>query len=183
MQKVRDAHKQATEWHQQFRGIIKHALESRIGRRADTDDLAQEVYLRLLRVTQPELINNPQAYLYRVALNVAEEWRQRAAQRLDHSDEFLKVMTADEDVEHTTRNEERDVLIRNALTALPLSSRTAVILHVRDGMTYEQVANHMGTSRRAVKRYISTGYSKLRDQLDILKESDPRGATNDRGRS
>jgi len=169
------------EWYQQFRGVIEHALESRIGRRADVDDLAQEVYLRLLRVPKPELINNPQAYLYKVALNVAEEWRQRAAQRHVHSEEFLKEIQAEEDVETETRYEERELMIRNALNSLPLSSKTAVILHIRDGMTYEQVAAHMGTSRRAVKRYIAKGYDALRDKLDVFKDSATLGRSDMKG--
>lgn len=114
------------------------------------------------------MINNPQAYLYKIALNVAEEWRQRAAQRYEHSEELLNDMATDEHVEHMARDQEREMMIRKALAALPLSNRTAVILHIRDGMTYEQVAKHMRTSRRAVKRYIATGYSALREPLDVL---------------
>lgn len=168
MKTAQTSHQQAMKWYQQFSGVIEYALESRIGRRADVDDLSQEVYLRLLRIAKPELINNPQAYLYKVALNVAEEWRQRAAQRYEHSEELLGDMAADEHVERMTRDQEREMMIRKALAALPLSNRTAVILHTRDGMTYEQVAKHMGTSRRAVKRYIAEGYRALRKPLDVF---------------
>src|SRR5258706_12017722 len=40
---------------------------------ADAADLAQEVYLRMLRVNNPESIRNPQAYLFTVANNLAME--------------------------------------------------------------------------------------------------------------
>ena len=42
------------------------------------DDAAQEVFLRLLRYDRGELVENPQAYLFKVATNVAAEWSIRA---------------------------------------------------------------------------------------------------------
>lgn len=46
----------------------------------DAEDLAQEVYLRLLRVEDLDAIEQPQAYLYRMARNIAAEWRARASE-------------------------------------------------------------------------------------------------------
>ena len=58
----------------------------RIRARSDAPDLAQEVYLRMLRVSDPEAIRNPQLYLYTVASNLVKEHallEQRQANRLD----------------------------------------------------------------------------------------------------
>lgn len=164
----RDSHKFAATWFEQFRTAIHSALSSRTRRSADIDDLAQEVYLRLLRIPKPELVENPQAYLYKVALNVAEEWRQRAAQRLHHSDDELPVLVAEKDTDDDVRRVEDKDLIHRSLASLSQANRTAVILHVRDGMTYEEVGVHMGVTRRTVKRYIANGYAVLREKLDVL---------------
>ena len=43
-------------------------------------------------------------------------------------------------------------------------SRTALILHVRDGLTYDEVAVEMRVTRRAVKRYMANGYAALRQE-------------------
>ena len=58
MSEKRDSHKYALEWFEEFQTLIQHALSSRINRAADIDDLAQEVYLGLLRVPKPELVEN-----------------------------------------------------------------------------------------------------------------------------
>ena len=42
----------------------------RLRTKADAADLAQEVYLRILRVNDPDTIRNPQAYLFAVAGNL-----------------------------------------------------------------------------------------------------------------
>lgn len=158
----------AEDWYQQFKGSINQALSSRIGRTADIEDLAQEVYLRLLRVPKLSQVQNPKAYLYRVALNVADEWRQRAAQRYPHSSDPLEGLVSDEDSESSLEIEERRNQVVNTLSKLPPMCRTAVILHVKDGLTYDEIAEHMGISRRSVKRQISMGYAELRMRLDIL---------------
>jgi len=168
MADVHRSHKLAAAWFEQFQTLIRQALAKRTSRVADIDDLAQEVYLRLLRVPEPELVRNPQSYLYRVALNVAEEWRQRAAQRLTHSSDTVPELIADDDVESGVRHQERDTLVQQSLTKLSQASRTAVILHVQDGMSYDEVAAHMGVTRRAVKRYVANGYAALRNDLDVF---------------
>ncbi len=159
---------EAGEWFERSRFLIRQALAQRLNRAADIDDLAQEVYLRLLRVPRPDLVRNPQAYLYRVAINVAEEWRARAAQSCDHSSEALQNLSAHDDLEGDASQHQRAQAVQRALEALPDASRTAVVLHVRDGMTYEEVAQHMGVSRRAVKRYVAKGYAALRLRLDAF---------------
>lgn len=40
------------------------------GRAESSEDIRQEVYLRMLRFTDAELVREPRAYLYRVARNV-----------------------------------------------------------------------------------------------------------------
>src|SRR5690606_31586487 len=45
---------------------------------ADLDDLAQEAFLRFMRYSSDALIEHPQTYLFRIAANVANEWRERA---------------------------------------------------------------------------------------------------------
>jgi hypothetical protein len=55
----------------------RRALQSffyrRIRTKSDAPDLAQEVYVRMLRVSDTDAIRNPQLYLYTVASNLVKE--------------------------------------------------------------------------------------------------------------
>ena len=51
---------------------------------ADVNEVAQEVFLRLLRYDKGELIDYPQAYLSKMAANVVNEWAIRASRRVGH---------------------------------------------------------------------------------------------------
>jgi RNA polymerase sigma-70 factor (ECF subfamily) len=146
-------------------GRVRQALSTRLSRPEDVDDLAQEVYLRLLKAPRPDLIKNPQAYLYRIALNVAQEWRQRAAQALDHGG-IVETLEAQEDPVEASATLEEDETVLQGIRELPPHQRSALILHVIDGLTYEEVADHMGVSRRAVKRYVANGYAALRERME-----------------
>src|SRR6202050_5981982 len=66
-----------------------HAARRRAGSPADIDDIAQEVFLRLLRYDRSELIDYPQAYLFKIASNVSAEWAMRSSCRMPHHSEWL----------------------------------------------------------------------------------------------
>jgi DNA-directed RNA polymerase specialized sigma24 family protein len=48
-------------------------LFRRVRKHPDAAELAQEVYVRMLRVRDMESVRNPEAYLYTVASNLAKE--------------------------------------------------------------------------------------------------------------
>ena len=159
----------AAQWFERWHALIRHALSGRLQRKEDVDDMSQEVYLRLLRVRDLDLVRSPRSYLYRIAVNVAEEWRLRAPQAMEHSSEPLGALQAAEEPARETELAERDAAVHEALSKLPLANRTALVLQLRDGLTYDQIAEHMGVTRRAVKRYVANGYTELRHELNVFQ--------------
>src|ERR1700687_2768972 len=57
----------------EHRGGLQAFFRRRIRGKADAPDLAQEVYLRMLRISDQEAIRNPVLYLYTVANNLVKE--------------------------------------------------------------------------------------------------------------
>src|ERR1700730_10086252 len=55
------------------RGALQAFFYRRLRTKSDAADLVQEVYLRMLRVTDTEAIQNPEAYLFTVAGNLLKE--------------------------------------------------------------------------------------------------------------
>ena len=62
-------------WYAQFDGQLSRFFGKAVSAHTDLQDLSQEVYLRMLRVKNPELIHSPRPYLYRVAIHVLDERR------------------------------------------------------------------------------------------------------------
>ena len=57
----------------EHRGTLVWFFHRRIRSKADAQDLAQEVYLRMLRVSDQQAIRDPVLYLYTVANNLVKE--------------------------------------------------------------------------------------------------------------
>jgi len=156
-------------WFLEWRGPIRKWLSSRSSvPAADLDDVAQEVFLRLLRYSDDIVIDNPQGYLFRVAANVASEWRERARLRCPHDQNWLhdlQIEPANEPENAVARSVLRQH-VRAAVDQLPPRQRMALRLHVNDGLTYMQIAERLGLSYRAVMRDLTRAYSRLRLQLN-----------------
>src|ERR1043166_7729194 len=61
----------------EHRGALQAFLYRRVRRRPDAAELAQEVYVRLLRVPDIGAIRDPGAFLYTVASNLARDHARR----------------------------------------------------------------------------------------------------------
>jgi RNA polymerase sigma factor (sigma-70 family) len=146
-------------------------LERRLPSPEDADDLTQEVYLRLLRLEDAELVRKPQAYLYGVASNVVREYRMRSdleRERMTFDSEVVQDETehphelnADDlpDRLHTLRQLEK------ALEQLAPMHRAIIVLLKRDGLTYEEAAQATGLSWWTVEKY----YHQAKAQLKTMK--------------
>ena len=58
----------------QHRVALQSFFQRRVRSKANAPDLAQEVYVRMLRVMDPSTIRNPTVYLYTVANNLVKEY-------------------------------------------------------------------------------------------------------------
>ena len=52
-----------------------------------------------------------------------------------------------------------------ALDSLDVMVRAVVFLKLREGMTNEEIAHHLGVTKRMVRRHLVTGYAALRTRL------------------
>ena len=122
----------------------------RIRARSDAPDLAQEVYLRMLRVSDPEAIRDPQRYLYTVASNLVKEHallQQRQTNRTDLEaadvQQWLgELPSLEEELDGWQTLERLGAVVEQ----LPARWRTALILQNRYGLTYQQIGERLGVS-------------------------------------
>lgn len=132
----------------------------------EIDDLTQEVFLRLLRYSDDVLVQNPQGYLFRIASNVVLEWRQRCRVRMPHDDRGLHELPTEEaqEPEHTLERAWQSQYLRAMVDQLPARQRKHLLLHIMEGMTYQQIAQAQGLTYRIVLRDLTRAYATLRKQ-------------------
>jgi RNA polymerase sigma factor (sigma-70 family) len=163
----RDPKTRLTDWFRQWRIPLRKFL---IGRGAvpasDLDDVAQEVFLRLIRYERAELIEHPQAYLFKVATNVAAEWAIRGRRVRPHDSRSLERLVADDRPEDEANHVELKGEVERALLTLTPRQREVLKLQFFEGLSRKQIAERMGTTERIVKRTLIKSYQVLRNQLD-----------------
>lgn len=165
---ARSTHEGLTDWFCQWRMPLRRFLSLRRGHNsADLDDIAQEVFLRMLRYDRAELVDNPQAYLFKIASNVSIEWATRASRRQPHSEEWLATLADDGHPETDLEREATEHELKRAVDALPPRAREILRLHYGESLTHEVIAKRMGVSRRIVKRDLIRAYAALRESLTL----------------
>lgn len=155
------------EWARNWNAGLTRFLRRRLPSQIDAEDLAQEVYVRLLRVEKPELIEEPRAYLYRVAVNVAAEWRMRACHSKPHSADELDALVAATTPEAALGEADYARQLDDALREMTPMVRAVIYLKLRNGMSHEQIAGHLGITTRMVRRLLTTAYMQLRGSIDL----------------
>ena len=156
----------------EHRGALQAFFRRRIRTKSEAPDLAQEVYLRMLRIRDPEAIRNPLHYLYTVANNLAKEQaiiERRQASGIDFNepavDEQLRTLPAfDGDLDAA----QRFVRLRVVLNQLSPRCRAAVALRFMHGLTYREIALQLGVSPRMTKRYVAQGLRHCRHRMTRL---------------
>jgi RNA polymerase sigma-70 factor (ECF subfamily) len=157
----------------------RRALQSffyrRIRTKSDAPDLAQEVYVRMLRVSDTDAIRNPELYLYTVASNLVKEhavldrW-QSSSVTLDETNvqqQLGELPTLDGQLDVT----QRVARLRTVLAQLSPKCRAAVILQYRHGLTYQEIGERLNVSPHMVKKYLAQALAHCRRRMARLEMS------------
>lgn len=142
----------------------------RLRNRADAPDLAQEVFLRLMRVEHHQTIRSPEAYLFTVASHVLHQHTLRQASTpasIDISELFAELqLTSDDDPLARTDGQQRLEQIDHLLAQLPPKVSSTLLLHRFGGLSIEEIGRELGVSRAAAKKYLARALKQCRDVLE-----------------
>jgi RNA polymerase sigma-70 factor (ECF subfamily) len=142
----------------QYGRRLRQFLSVRLRNVHDVPDVAQEVFLRLLRVEKQDAIRNPEAYLFTVASHVVQQHTLRRTSEpvfVDITDaDFDLVAPAGEDPSAKADYSARLEVLERALARLPPKVGAALVLHRVAGYTIDEIAEQLGVGRDAVKKYL-----------------------------
>ena len=141
-------------------------LTARLGDRAAADDALQQLWLSLL-ATDARPVNNPRAYLYRAAHNVALDAVRVRARRLPCDGECASRGAGPEpaasapDVEVTPSVGDEVATLATAIAALPEDTRHAFRLHKLEELSLVATAARLGISRSGAEIHVAIALAQL----------------------
>ena len=153
----------------EHRTALQSFFLRRIRSKSDAADLAQEVYLRMLRIRDPGAIRNPVSYLYTVANNLVKEnavLDRRQASGIDvddvsAQDQLGSWPTFDGDLDTT----QRVARLGTVLAQLRPKCRAAVELRFTHELSFREIAMHLGISPQMAKKYVAQALGHCRRRM------------------
>lgn len=139
----------------------------------EPEDIAQAAFARLSERSDLEDLENPRAFLYRVAHNVAIEERRRRAARQRAEGALAPLAcgdTDDHDPERVLSGKERRRLLEIAFSTLEPRSRQILIMSRQDELSSAEIARRLGLSATHVKRIMAQAIAHCRAVVDAGSE-------------
>ena len=153
---------------EQYHEELQNFLLRRVDSREDAKEIAQEVFLRVLRQSRQEELQYPRAFIFTVAGNLLKDWiRTKVTHATDRH-----VPIAEEAFPCSAPTPEQEVRFQESLDILAhvleqsrAVTRKAFILSRFKGMTYEEISSELGISKSMVKYHISSLLAESRKAL------------------
>lgn len=159
-----------------YRDPIYNYILRIMGSSEDASDLTQETFLKAYRAlprTSADL--NLPAWLYRIATNTCrDELRRRKIIKWQPWDTltemFFSKQVASDDPERETLQKELKEAVQVVLNKLPYKYRLCLTLREYEGLSCEQIAEVLGTSRSAVKSLLFRAREEFRSVYSGMGE-------------
>jgi RNA polymerase sigma-70 factor (ECF subfamily) len=159
---------------ERHRTPVVHFLYRMVLNQAVSEELAQEVFLRVYRSrTTYEPTAKFTTWLFRIATHLALNWirdgkKEKGQESLN--EELLEgverqVADPQPSIEQELVYQVKLQEVRKAVEALPPKQRAAVLMHKYQGLGYAEIARVLRCSESAVKSVLFRAYETLRSRL------------------
>jgi RNA polymerase sigma factor (sigma-70 family) len=151
-------------------GMRLHALLGRLTLSEDVvGDLMQELFIRLSNSSRLAKVNDPFAYAYRAAINLAFEWRRKSKVKFQSLDEdCLPVANNPSPLAEMVQAEELTQVL-DVMTRLSELAREVVVMHYIEQESYEEVAQRLGKKPQHIRSVCAKALARLRQLLTGAK--------------
>jgi len=143
----------------------------RINSKTETEDLVQEVFLRVLKnINKFEDRNkSPLNYFFTIARNLIIDYWKKKKEISINNEEILKAIHNNFNPHQIIQEKEINEIIKKSIKNLPTDQQEVIILKFINDMTNKEIANLMDRSEEAVRQLQCRALKKLRQTLKELK--------------
>jgi RNA polymerase sigma-70 factor, ECF subfamily len=167
---------------QEFAKRLRSFIAKRISNQADTEDILQEVFLRVhRRLDTIQQVQRLPAWIFQITRNAIVDHHRTTSRRRQVFEEDVEAISVPEPAEENrdTREAEREIAdcLLPLMNLLPREYRDAILLTEVEGRTQRETAELTGLSHSGMKARVQRGRKKLKDLLldCCAVEQDRRG--------
>lgn len=139
-------------------------LHCRLSSRTDAQEIAQEVYVKLLTMTDLGHLQSPRAFLFRMAINQSVDYLRKRVVRANMPAPVREDLHATPLPEQHLSAGQQWKKLQAALRELPAKASQAFVMHVIEGREFSAIAAEMKLSERMVRYHVSRAMSHCRER-------------------
>ncbi len=146
-------------------------LALRLRSQQEAKEVAQEAYVRLLKLDQPGAVSFLRAFLFKTAANLAVDRirHEQMARRVARDSKLLEELSAQPTPEKFATDAQELRLAERLIDELPPKCRRAFLLHKVYGLDFADIAKQMGLGERMVRTYVCRALLYCRAGLDTAR--------------
>lgn len=150
---------------------LRRLLRSRGRSIDDTDDLIQEAFLRLQIYCKDHKVNQEEAFLVRVALNLSSsKARHDKREPVEHGVlEKLVLVDPSPTPDAVYEGEKRLLHWKRGLTALSPRQREVFVLNRVEGYSFPQIAERLGITLSMVEKHAAKAVLSMTNWMDQVE--------------
>lgn len=143
----------------QHGGSLKHFLSRFMITPHEIDDVSQEAFLRAYQVEQSRPIEQPKAFLFRIARNlVLSEFSRKSYKITDYIEDYEQQDFLEGDsLEDNVMAQQKLGIYCEAVASLPEQCRRAVLMKKVYGMSNREIAERMELAVSTVEKHLAKG--------------------------
>ncbi len=153
----------------EFRPALVQYFARRIPETSEAEDLAQEVFARLIQRGNIRDIKMIRGYLFEAANNVLVDWLRRNRARGGGLHDQIDIDLPDDtgfEIERVLVAREELLRVTATLLELPERTRSIFVLRRFEGMKYKDIANRLGLSLSTVEKHMQQATMHLLGRSD-----------------
>lgn len=141
-------------------------IARKLGQSADAEEIAQDTFHNFLKLDDSAHIENPRAFLYKTANNLALNRIRKYGRHEAY------VQTVHEDDNHTPTVErevfaQRDIdLLEKQLNKLPTLTKDIFLMNRMDSMSYSEISKELNISDSSVQKHMMKALKFLRNVFE-----------------
>jgi RNA polymerase sigma-70 factor, ECF subfamily len=166
-----------TDFHRELKAFILNKIRNS----ADTDDILQEVFVKIIRnIDKINQAENLRHYLYGVVRNTIHDYSRNQKQKIDNSAIEEKITETETQSLNTTIAE---YCIKPFVNKLPDNYRNALLITEFQDISQKELAERLNISYSGAKSRVQRGKEKLKELIlnCCAYESDKYGNLIDTG--
>lgn len=135
----------------------------------DIDDIAQEAFLRAYETEKKRHLDEPKAFLFRIARNLMlSELGKKSRKVTDYIEDFDAddIGLGGSNLEDDAASQQKVGILCEAIATLPPQCRKVFLLKKVYGMTHKEIAEYLGISVSTIEKHIIKGMRQCADVVE-----------------